>query len=101
LTWGLARKCVNIFLRDSLYNWHLCRHYKLRRAERWMEIPIDSLVAKRLREDFGAAVPKWKSIASLCAEDNAAFQAAAISAAKAEQLRARIHLDAFVWGRPE
>jgi hypothetical protein len=101
LTWGLARKCVNIFLRDAFYNRYLCRHYGLRRAERLLEVPVDSLVGKDLRERFGADVPKWASIATLTPEQNNEYQKAAMVAARDELLKARIHLDAFVWGRPD
>lgn len=101
LTWGLARKCVNIFLRDAFCNRYLCRHFGLLQAERLLEIPVDSLIGKELRQRFSGGVPKWTSIAALTPEQNTLYQQAAERAAKAMRLKARVHLDAFVWGRPD
>ncbi|HEY9707785.1 MAG TPA: hypothetical protein V6D48_06230, partial [Oculatellaceae cyanobacterium] len=46
--WGSARKFLNIFLRGVIYNRYLCDHYSLYRLEPWLEIPLDSHVAKGL-----------------------------------------------------
>src|SRR5712691_5811356 len=47
--WGAARKFLNIFLRNVVYNRFLCDHYRLLRLEPWLELPLDSQVAKGLR----------------------------------------------------
>ncbi len=46
--WGAARKALNLFLRDALYNRYLCKRYCIDRVEEWLEIPLDSVVAKGL-----------------------------------------------------
>jgi hypothetical protein len=37
--WGLARKILNIFLRDCLYTTYLAEAYRLQRSERFLELP--------------------------------------------------------------
>jgi hypothetical protein len=39
--WGTARKALNIFLRDALYNHYLCNEYGFNRLEQWLEVPLD------------------------------------------------------------
>src|SRR5206468_315193 len=60
-SWGLARKLLNIFLRDSLYTGYLSRAFGLRAAERFLEIPLDSITAKRIREKV-PDVPRWRGV---------------------------------------
>src|SRR5947209_5911902 len=50
-TWGGARKALNIFLRDDLYNIDLSDHYKLQHLRPWLEVPLDSHVAAGLRAE--------------------------------------------------
>jgi hypothetical protein len=38
-SWGLARKCLNIFLRDAFYTCYLRDEYGLTAAEGWYEFP--------------------------------------------------------------
>src|SRR5687767_2834030 len=47
--WGMARKCLNLFLRDALYNFYLRDAYGLGKLEGVLEIPLDSHVGKALR----------------------------------------------------
>src|SRR5207247_162792 len=47
--WGTARKCLNLFFRDALYNFYLRKEYGLEKFEKYMEIPLDSYVGKELR----------------------------------------------------
>ena len=49
--WGVARKSLNLFLRDVLYNHYLRRHFGLRRIESWLEIPLDSYSMKGMAAD--------------------------------------------------
>ena len=49
--WGTARKCLNLFFRDALYNFYLRQEYGLKKFEKYMEIPLDSNVGKKLREE--------------------------------------------------
>lgn len=47
--WGLARKCLNIFLREAFYNRYLSEYFKLKKLEPWLELPLDSHVAKQIK----------------------------------------------------
>jgi len=50
--WGVARKAINLFLRDAFYNRYLSDRFKLERIEYFLEIPLDTIVAKGLREEY-------------------------------------------------
>ena len=52
-SWGLSRKLLNIFLRDALYNRHLSAHYGLGSTEHLLELPLDSITGRWLREIAG------------------------------------------------
>jgi hypothetical protein len=95
-SWGLARKLLNIFLRDSLYTGYLSRAYGLRAAERFLEIPLDSITAKRIRENV-PELPRWPGVRHVSQEMSAAYQAAALPLARKERVY-RVHLDAYWWG---
>lgn len=47
--WGAARKCLNLFFRDALYNFYLREAYGLAKFEGVLEIPLDSYVGQALR----------------------------------------------------
>jgi hypothetical protein len=46
--WGLARKGLNIFLRDCLYTSYLRDEYDLALAEHFFEVPLDSITRTHL-----------------------------------------------------
>ncbi len=46
-SWGMARKLLNIFLRNALYDFYLRTAWKLHRSEYWLEVPLDGIVAKK------------------------------------------------------
>jgi len=97
--WGVARKLLNIFLRDCLYTTYLEAEYRLRAIEKLLEIPLDSVTAKALKRASGrGCLPRWPGVRHLTPEVSAAFQAAARSEA-ARQGIARVHLDAFMWSQ--
>jgi len=48
--WGIARKVVNIFLRDAFYTRYLSDAHRLERAEPLFELPLDSYTATKLIE---------------------------------------------------
>jgi len=98
-TWGLARKLLNIFLRDSLYTGYLSKAYGLASAEGLLEIPLDSITAKHLRK-AAPELPRWRGVRHLDPHVSAAYQAAALLVAKRERT-ARVHLDAYWWGARE
>jgi hypothetical protein len=98
-SWGLARKLLNIFLRDALYTCYLRDKYELGRSEAFMEIPLDSITTKKLRESAGRRVlPRWRGVKYLRPAESQLYQEHARVVAAREDM-ARIHLDTFWWGR--
>jgi hypothetical protein len=95
--WGTARKALNIFLRDVLYNTYLARELGFRRVERWLELPLDSYTVKALRGQASAwLLPRWPGVANVDRDDYALYQAAAARVGRERGL-ARVHLDVFWW----
>lgn len=95
--WGMARKCVNIFLRNCLYNKYLCSHYKLELTEEWLEIPLDSHVGKGLiANSERGSLPKWEKVISLTREQSDQYQKAARELAEKKHV-CRVHLDDWLY----
>jgi len=95
-SWGLARKGLNIFLRECLYTWYLRDHSRLDRSERFFELPLDSLTGRALRRT-DPELPRWDSVRRLTPELSSRFQDAAKREGYKRRL-ARVHLDVFWWG---
>ena len=95
-SWGLARKLLNIFLRDCLYTSYLAKAHGLAAAEPLLEIPLDSITAKRIRSK-APELPPWPGVKHVDPDRSAAYQAAALSIARHDGV-ARVHLDAYWWG---
>ncbi len=98
--WGLARKALNIFLRNCLYTTYLRDEYNLAPAEKFFEIPLDSITGARLVKESRGALSSWKTVRGLKANTSAEYQAVAAALA-AEKNIARVHLDAVWWGERE
>ena len=97
--WGAARKAVNIFLRDVLYNHYLRSRHALNRLEEWLEVPLDRDVAAALRgESEGAALPRWKTIKRLTPDVSRRYQSIAEVVARRKGTD-RVHLDLHYWRR--
>ncbi len=95
--WGAARKALNVFLRDALYNHYLRRRYGLRKAEAFFEIPLDSRVTRELRQLAGRGSLKgWTSIRNLVKPVSDRFQLFAQKVATNRGM-ARVHLDILFW----
>ena len=95
--WGSARKFLNIFLRGVLYNRYLCERYDFFRFEPWLEVPLDSHVAKGLCLENGAEnLPRWRSVIRLIPQENQAYQDFAEEIAKNKGVH-RVHLDLLYW----
>jgi len=95
--WGSARKFLNIFLRGVVYNRFLCEEFCLYRLEPWLEVPLDSHVAKKLRtESGGAQLQPWKTVIGLEQDVSREYQKFAEKVAKRKQI-CRVHLDLFFW----
>ena len=95
--WGLARKILNMFLRDATYNHYLRNEFNLDRAETRLEIPLDSAVATGLRRRSPrGSLPPWPGLRGLKPADHAVFQQRASELA-AEYGMDRVHLDTVLW----
>lgn len=95
--WGIARKVLNIFLRDCLYTTYLESTCSLRIQEALFELPLDSFTAKHLRCIAGRGVlPPWPGVKHVTPSLSAAFQQVAAAEA-AKRGMPRVHLDAMWW----
>lgn len=97
--WALARKLLNIFLRNAFYNHYLREQYNLHLAESFFEVPVDSVVAKELRREF----PKrpfgsWPGLKGLTKDEHTRYQDCAKELADKCGI-ACVHLDAKLWMR--
>lgn len=96
-SWGVARKAINLFLRDSLYNRYLAESYRLLSIENWLEIPLDSAVARGLRKlARRREIPAWPGLKKLSGDVSAQLQLFAQNIAVRRGL-ARVHLDIYLW----
>lgn len=96
--WGRARKGLNIFLRGCLYTCYLRDEYGLDSAEKFFEMPLDSITGQRLYDEADAVLPAWKTVRDLDPATSAAYQDAAARLAAKKSI-SRVHLDAIWWGR--
>ncbi len=95
--WGLARKVLNIFLRDCAYNIYLTEAYALLLAEEFYEIPLDSITARELQRAAGhGRLPHWPGVKHVDPALSAKFQSAALTESIKHGI-ARLHLDALWW----
>lgn len=96
--WGTARKALNLFLRESLYNKYLSKKYSLDRIEKFLEIPLDQVVSHALiKLKTKGKLPKWHSLKSLDEETSEKFQEFAQELAQNKYHIARVHLDIYLW----
>ncbi len=95
--WGAARKVLNLFLRDCLYNFYLRDWYGLAVCEPYLEVPLDSYVAEGLRKTArGDDLPEWCGVKHVTSEVNALYQE--IASEEADRLGIeRVHLDLRYW----
>ena len=94
--WGVARKVLNIFLRSCVYSRPLARAYGITHIEQWLELPLDSQIARGIRTCSGAPVPRWRTVKGVSPGTQAQYQAAAEALARKLRVR-RIHLEACWW----
>lgn len=99
-SWGLSRKLLNIFLREALYTRYLADRYRLLKTEFLLELPLDSITAKKLRALPNGGLPPWPGVKHLRWPVSSQFQAAALAHAQEKGI-ARVHLDAVWWGHRE
>jgi len=96
--WGLARKGVNIFLRDCLYTVYLREAFGLAVAEPFFELPLDSLTGHALHAATPDRLPRWRTVRGLDKPISDEFQSVAADIARVRGI-ARVHLDAIWWGQ--
>lgn len=95
--WGAARKAVNLFLRDLLYNRYLCKKFRIQEIEQWLEIPLDSAVTKGLKRKAGRGkLPSWPGLKNMNKDVSVKFQEYANILAKETGMN-RVHLDIYLW----
>lgn len=99
--WGIARKVLNLFLRDCFYTGYLRDAHQLTVAEHHFEIPLDSVTGQSLME-IAPELPAWPGVKYLTKDVSTAYQQTAANAAREVGI-ARVHLDALWWsvGRDE
>lgn len=96
--WGVARKAVNIFLRDAFYNFYLRQLFNPLPDESWFEVPLDLRVAKKLRKNpLGSKLPPWCGVKHVTSTDNDQYQATALFIARTTYGISRVHLDTYLW----
>lgn len=102
-SWGAARKALNLFFRELVYNKFLADRfglpvdfYQFNETVQHLEVPLDRDVALELINHSTAPLPKWKSIKSLMPTTSRQFQAAARTIADSKGI-ARVHLDLIYW----
>jgi hypothetical protein len=95
-SWGLARKCLNIFLRDCFYNAYLRDAYGLVVAESWLEVPLDSVVAEGLNKNLTVALPRWPGVKRVTPDLSARYQDEALNLSRDWGIT-RVHLDTYLW----
>lgn len=97
IRWGAARKALNLFLRDCLYNKYLSSEYNIETVEAFLEVPLDSVISKELKHAAGRGrLPIWRGLKQLRSDDSARFQEYASFMASQKKLH-RVHLDVGLW----
>jgi hypothetical protein len=96
--WGLARKSINLFLRDCLSNVYLRDAHSLQMAELLYEVPLDTITGTTLHRLAGGTLPRWRTLRDLTPAVSDDFQAVAARIA-GERGIARMHLDAIWWSQ--
>jgi len=96
-SWGAARKVLNPFLRDCLYNVSLRDAFGLGAVEYFFEVPLDSHVAAGLIDsDHGDDLPPWPGVKRVDRATNALYQDIAMLVAD-DRDTDRVHLDLWFW----
>ena len=102
-SWGAARKGLNLFFRDLVYNKFIAEKYKLAAnfqqfndQIKHLEVPLDSFVAQGLFGKSSKELPRWISIKELQPEKSKKYQAFALEYATDLNI-ARVNLDLLFW----
>jgi hypothetical protein len=102
--WGLARKGLNIFIRDAFDNRYIADHYKLNEHHKWqLEIPLDKHTATMITNEVeekmhkdGKKLPSWPGVKNLTRNESLLYQESAKELAKVYNLTS-VDLDIIYW----
>ena len=95
--WGAARKALNLFMRDVLYNQYLNGHFGFSKLEACLEIPLDRAVATGLKGRAGhGRLPQWPGLKNLKPNTSKKFQDFASEYARRKRIE-KVHLDVYLW----
>lgn len=104
--WGAARKGLNLFFREVVYNKSMSEYFnlptdlsKFNNRIQYLEVPLDRDVANGIRKHTKEDLPKWKSIRKLKQHESNLYQVEARKIAEKDNT-VRVHLDLDYW-RPE
>lgn len=102
-SWGGARKGLNLFLREIVYNKFFSDYYGLptqfiefNEKVKFLEVPLDKDVATGIFSESEVKLPKWTSIKSLTPNISKEYQNAAQVIAQKEGF-AKVNLDLRCW----
>jgi hypothetical protein len=96
---GAARKALNLFFRDIVYNGILTKRHKLNLSKAYLnqlEVPLDSFTTRGIFRSFPAFRKQWEGIRYLKPTLNNQLQKRAAEIAKKNNI-ATVHLDVFYW----
>lgn len=93
--WGAARKAINLFFRDVVYNRFLCNYYGLSSIHKWLELPMDRHCYEGLKEDC-KKIGQWPGIKHLSWTLHNEFQIIASELANKRGI-CRVDLDVWYW----
>ncbi len=104
-SWGAARKGLNLFLREVVYNKFFSDYYRLptnlddfNEKIKFLEVPLDKDVATGIYNEKEIILPKWISIKTVTPNISEQYQSAAEILAKKENI-AKLNLDLKYWRR--
>lgn len=81
----------------ALVTKYLSKQFRPRSVEGWLEIPLDSAVAKGLKScSHRGELPRWPGLKSLRPDISEAFQVFVSTQATLKGI-ARVHLDMYLW----
>lgn len=100
---GAARKGLNLFFREIVYNTFFSAKYfdthnitEINKAITYLEVPLDSHVAKKIIENSNNKLPLWGKIKTLTSDNSKLYQSAASQIAL-NLMIPRVHLDLIYW----
>jgi len=99
--WGTARKVLNVFLCEAYFHRVLQRCYGLQNLMVWLEVPLDSIISKAIKEKTSERKLRlpFPGVGRLDEMTSRRFQEQAKRIAENDQLPARIYFEVREWRR--